>query len=229
MQPSTQVMVAHVDPTPGTATRCPPYARMPSLAHCSAHLHLALLVLSTEHVESLFPGEKCVSAPPLASPLHDCMVKEDSDSFIGVLCTSWVFYRDTGKRNDDGNISYRPLLFARVSSANQEPFITRMTAEWFKAAKAHLDSPSLGRSVYHVKGHRVQPTLNSQVHRKRATPNDWEFEVLTKMVVVQKHQIASEWLVYARGFFAPGLPQSAPQESKRDLSQKTKGAGRNKP
>jgi hypothetical protein len=58
----------------------------------------------------------------------------------------------------------------------------RMTAEWFKAAKAHMDSPSLGRSVHHVKGHRVQSTLNSQVHRKRSTPKDWEFKVLTKMV-----------------------------------------------
>ncbi len=156
---STQVMVAHVEPTPRTATRCPPYAHMPPLGHCSAPLHLALLVLSTEYVESLLPGEKCVSASPLASSLHDWMVKGDPDPFISVLCTSWIFYRDTDKRNDDGNISYRPFLFARVSSADQEPFIMRMTgsamtAEWFKGAKAHMDSPSLGRSVHHVKGHR---------------------------------------------------------------------------
>jgi hypothetical protein len=105
----------------------------------------------------------------------------------------------------------------------------RMTAEWFKAAKPHMDSPSLGRSVHHVKGHRVQPTLNSQVHRKRSTPKDWEFEVLTKMAVVQKHQIASEeWLAYARAFLAPGLQQSTPQESDRDLSQKTKGVAKNR-
>ncbi len=70
------------------------------------------------------------------------------------------FYGDMGERNDDGNISYRPLLFAKVSSVNQEPFIMRMTAEWFKVAKAHMDLPSLGRSVHHVKKHRVQPTLN---------------------------------------------------------------------
>jgi hypothetical protein len=109
----------------------------------------------------------------------------------------------------------------------------RMTAEWFQAAKAHMDSPSLGRSVHHVKGHRVQPTLNSQVHRKCSTPNDREFEVLTKMVVVQKHQTASkEWLASARAFLAPGLNQSTPPESKRDLDQKIKGAhqkiGKNK-
>ncbi len=128
---------------------------MPSLGHCSAPLHLALQVISTEHVESLFPGEKCVPAPPLASPLHDWMVKGDPDSFIGVLCTSWVFYRDMDKRNDDGHISYRPLFYARVSSANQEPLIMRMTAEWFSALKAHIDSPSLGRSMHHVKGHRI--------------------------------------------------------------------------
>ncbi len=80
------------------------------------------------------------------------MVKGDPDSFIGVLCISWVFYRDIDKRNDDEDISYRPLLFARVSSTDQEPFIMRMTAEWFKVAKTHMDSPSLGRSVHHVKG-----------------------------------------------------------------------------
>ena len=77
------------------------------------------------------------------------------------------------KRNDDGHIFYRPLFYARVSSANQEPFIMRMTAEWFSAAKAHMNSPSLGRSVHHVKGHRVQRTLDLQVHYKKPTPNDW--------------------------------------------------------
>jgi hypothetical protein len=191
-------------------------------------------VLSTEHMESLLPGEKCVPAPPLASPLHDWMVKGDPDSFIGVLCTSWVFYRDMDKRNDNGDISYRPLLFARVSSTDHEPFIMRMSAKCFKAAKAYMDSPSLGRSVHHVRGHRVQHTLNSQVHRKQSTPKDWEFEVLTKMVVIQKHQIASEeWLVYASAFLAPDLRQSTPPGPKRDLLQKTTGVpkriGKNRP
>jgi hypothetical protein len=162
------------------------------------------------------------------------MVKGDPDSFIGVLCTSWVFYRDTDKRNDDGDISNRPFLFARVSSTDHEPFIMRLSAEWFKAAKAYMDSPSLGRSVHHVRGHRDRPILNSQVHRKQSTPKDWEFEVLTKMVVIQKHQIASkEWLVYARAFLAPDLQQSTPRGPKRDLSPKTKGVpkriGRNRP
>ncbi len=129
MQPSTQVMVAHVNPTPGTTTRCPPYAHMPPPGLCSAPIHLALLVISTEHVESLFPGEKCVLEPPSASPLHGWMVKGEPDSFIGVLCTSWLFYRDANKRNEDGNMPYRPLFFARVTSENHEPFIMRMSAE----------------------------------------------------------------------------------------------------
>ena len=68
MQPSTQVMVAHVNPTPGTTTRCPPYAHMPPPGLCSAPIHLALLVISTEHVESLFPGKNCVSEHPLSFP-----------------------------------------------------------------------------------------------------------------------------------------------------------------
>ncbi len=118
----------------------------------------------------------CPHTPQLH--LHDWMVKGEPDSFIGVLCTSWVFYRDMNKRDDDGNISYRPLFFARVSSENHEPFIMQMTAEWSKAAKAHMASPSLGRSVHHVKGDQVHPTLNSQVHPKGSTPNDWKFEVL---------------------------------------------------
>ncbi len=86
-----------------------------------------------------------------------------------------------------------------------------------------MASPSLSRSVHHVKRDRVQPTLNSQVHPKGPMPKDWKFEVLTKMVVIQKQQIASEeWLAYARAFLAPGLQQSTPQESKRDLAQETK-------
>jgi hypothetical protein len=92
---------------------------------------------------------------------------------------------------------------------------------------------TLGRSVHHVKGDQVQPTLNSQVHPKGSTSKDWKFEVSTKMVVIQKQQIASEeWLAYASAFLAPSLQQSTPQESKKDLAQKTKGArqklGKNK-
>jgi hypothetical protein len=102
--------------------------------------------------------------------------------------------------------------------------------EWFKAAKAHMDLPSLGRSVHHVKGQDVQRTLTLQVHHKSPSePKNWQFEVLTKMVIVKQQQIASEeWLTYARAFLAPSLQQSPPQESKRDLSQETKGEARRK-
>ncbi len=50
--------------------------------------------------------------------------------------------------------------------------------------------------------------------------------MFTKMVVVQKHQIASEeWLIYARAFLAPGLQQSTPLEPKGV----PKRIGRNRP
>ncbi len=97
----------------------------------------------------------------------------------------------------------------------------RMSAEWFKAAKAHMDLPALGRSVHHVKGQCVQRNLTLQVHHKSPSePKNWEFEVLTKMVIVKQQKIASEeWLTYARAFLAPSPQQSPPQESKQDLSQ----------
>jgi hypothetical protein len=93
--------------------------------------------------------------------------------------------------------------------------------------KTHMDSPSLGRSVHHVKGQNVQRALTLQVHHKVSEPTNWEFEVLTKMVIVivKEQQIASEeWLTYARVFLAPSIQQSTPQESKRNLAQESKGA-----
>ena len=72
MQPSTQVMVAHVDTTPGTAARCPPYAHMPPNGHCIAPLHLTLMVISTKHVESLFyEKNSCPHPPQLPLPRLD--------------------------------------------------------------------------------------------------------------------------------------------------------------
>ena len=93
-----------------------------------------------------------------------------------------------------------------------------------------MDLPSLGRSVHHVKGQYVQRTLTLQVHHRSASePKNWEFEVLTKMVIVKQQQIASEeWLTYARAFLAPSLQQSTPQESNRGLFQGTKGEARQK-
>jgi hypothetical protein len=210
-----------------TTTLCPPYAHMSPPGRCSApiHLcsapiHLALLGISTEHVELLFPGEKCVSEPPSASPLHDWMVKGEPESFIGVLCTSWVFYWDANKRNEDGNMPYRPLFFARVTSENHEPFIMRMSAEWFKAAKAHMDLPSLGRSVHHVKGQYVQRTLTLEVHHRSVDKDDHRQATTNRF-----RRMAN---ICERIPCASSLQQSTPQESNRNLSQGTKSEARQK-
>jgi hypothetical protein len=79
------------------------------------------------------------------------MVSGPPDGFIGPLDTSWVFYRDMAMRDEIGNVTYRPSYFARVSSADTEPFIMRMTADWFTTAKRYLVLPADGRSVHHVK------------------------------------------------------------------------------
>ncbi len=81
----------------------------------------------------------------------------------------------------------------------------RMTSDWFAAAKAYRNLPSLGRSVHHVRGYRLQLTLTLQVHRKRGTSENWEFEVLTKMGVVQKHRISDESLAHAIEFLEPSF------------------------
>jgi hypothetical protein len=178
MQPATRVAPAYVGATE-TTIRCPPFAHLPQPGQCIAPLHI-----DVGHVLSLFPGEMKLSAPPLTSPHHDWMANADAESFIGALCVSWVFYRDAQKRNDRGDTSYHPQFFARVSGPNQDTFIMRMTSEWFAAARKYTDSPSLGRCVNHVRGPRVQRTLQEQVHIIPFTPKHWEFEVLTKLVVV---------------------------------------------
>jgi hypothetical protein len=111
------------------------------------------------------------------------MANEDAKSFIGALCVSWVFYRDAQKRDDRGDTVYHPQFFARVSG-HQDTFIMRMTSEWFAVARSYTDSPSLGRCVHHVRGPKIQKALRKQVHRPHFTPKDWEFEVLTKLVVL---------------------------------------------
>ena len=67
----------------------------------------------------------------------------------------------------------------------------RMTSDWFAAARKYTDSPSLGRCVNHVRGPRVQRTLQEQVHIIPFTTKDWEFEVLNKLVVVGQQPAAS--------------------------------------
>ncbi len=174
------------------------------LSLSNLHIHLTLMVISDEYVESLFMEKMRFRNPP-SFPVPRLDGKRGATPPI----LSLVFYAHHGSSIEtwtnewnDGNTPYRPLFFARVSSEKQETFIMRMTAKWFKAAKAH----TLGRSVHHLKGDRVQPTLNSQVHPKGPTPKDWKFEVLTKMVVIQKQQVASEeWLAcesFPRAWFA---------------------------
>jgi hypothetical protein len=82
----------------------------------------------------------------------------------------------------------------------------RMTSEWFVAARRYTDSPSLGRCVHHVRRQGVQPILRRQVHPPRFTPNDWEFEVLTKLIVVgQPPVLPDESRTHAISFIGPTL------------------------
>ena len=180
---------------PNGAARCPtgrcsPYSDMPISTSDSVSVTLSLLVLSPEHIGTTFPRERVVSAPPLSSPLHNWMVSGTPDGFIGPLDTSWVFYRDMAMRDEIGNATYRPSYFARVTSADTEPFIMRMTADWFATAKRYLALPAHGRSVHHVTGDEVQAILNSTDYEP-PTPKDWEFEVLTKKVVFHAHHWGS--------------------------------------
>ncbi len=115
-----------------------PYSDMPISSSDSVPVTLSLMVISPEHVGTIFPRERVFSAPPPSSPLHNWMVSCTPDDFIGPLDTSWVFYRDMAMRNAAGNTTYRPSYFARVSSADSEPFIMCMTADWFAAAKRYF-------------------------------------------------------------------------------------------
>ncbi len=142
MQLSTQVMVAHVDPTPETATRCPPYAHMPSLGHCSTPLHLigspgfqhrACGIIITWREMHFRPPSGF--PPPLL------------DDKRGSQFLHWCSMHIMGLLSRHGQAKRRREHFVPM----------HMTVEWFKAAKAHIDSPSLGRSVHHVKGIEFSP------------------------------------------------------------------------
>jgi hypothetical protein len=95
-----------------------------------------------------------------------------------------VFYRDAQQRDDRGDTVYNPQFFARISAPDQDTFILRMSSEWFEAARGYTDSSSLGRCVHHVRGTISKKALRKQVHRPHFTPTDWEFEVLTKLMVL---------------------------------------------
>jgi hypothetical protein len=66
-----------------------------------------------------------------------------------------------------------------------------MTADWFATAKPYLALPAHGCFVHHVKGHEMQAILNSTNYDSLLTPQDWEFEVLTKKVVFHAHHWGS--------------------------------------
>ncbi len=84
-----------------------------------------------------------------------------------------------------GDTVYHPQFFARVSAPDQDTFIMHMPSAWFEAARSYTeDSPSLGRCVHHVRGTTIRRTLRKQVHQPKFTPKDWEFEVLTKLLVL---------------------------------------------
>jgi hypothetical protein len=191
--PSTQD-TASLDPISAAhcpTGRCSPYSNMPISRNDSVSVTLALTVFSPEHNGTTFPRERVVSAPPLSSTLHNWMISGTPDVFIGPLDTSWVFYRDMAMRDEIGNTTYRPSYFARVTSDDTEPFIMRMTADWFATAKRYLALPAHGRSINHVKGHEVQAILSSTNYDSFPTPQDWVFEVLTKKVVFHAHRRGS--------------------------------------
>jgi hypothetical protein len=138
--------------------------------------------IDVEHLLRLFPGE--LSALPPTSPFYDWMANNHTESFFGALCVSWVFYHDAQKQDDRGDTVYHLQFFARVSGQNQDTLIMRMTSDWFEATRRYTDFPSLGRCVHHVRGPMIKKTLRKQVQRPQFTPKDWEFEVLTKLVVL---------------------------------------------
>jgi hypothetical protein len=77
-------MVAHVDAPPKATERVSPYSDTPFPASV-ATTHLALLVLSPEHIGTFFPGDKIVSSPPLGSPPHGWITSGDPKKFIGCM------------------------------------------------------------------------------------------------------------------------------------------------
>ena len=70
MQAAAQLMVAHVDAPPKATERVSPYSDTPFPASVAA-THLALLVLSPEHIGTLFPGDKSSLLPRWDRPSMD--------------------------------------------------------------------------------------------------------------------------------------------------------------
>ena len=202
MQPATGVTPAHAGDTKETHIfRWSPYAHLPQPGKCRAACHLTLLVINVEHLLRLFPGE--LSAPPPTSPFYDWMANNKTESFVGALCVSWVFYRDALQRDDRGDTVYHPQFFARILTPNQDTFIMRMSSAWFEAARSYTDSPFWGRCVHHVKGTTISKVLRKQVHQPNFTPKDWELEVLTKLLVLGQQPQIQEPTTHEITFLGP--------------------------
>ena len=171
--------------------RCPPYSDLLIAARFSAP-HLALLVLSTEDVSSLFPGDPVVLSPPTASPFYDWMVTGVPATFVGTIIHSMVFYRHLSHPN----AAYKPQFFARAVSSGVPPFLISMGHEWFTAACDHASRPALGHSVVHVHSGQVQSVLNAGGHAPPGweTSPDWLYEVLTKQLLISGRRVNRQQL-----------------------------------
>jgi hypothetical protein len=185
------------DLDPEAAGRCPPYSDLIPSARFSAP-HLSLLVLSTEDVSALFPGDLVVSSPPTTSPFHAWMVTGVPGTFVGPMIHSMVFHRHLSRRGLDDSRPYKPQFFARATSVGVPPFLISMRHEWFSSACDYAGVPALGHSVIHASSRQVQPFLNAGGHAPPdwETPPDWLFEVLTKQLVItgrrlNRHQVAN--------------------------------------
>ena len=104
----SRVMFDDDDLDPEAAGRCPPYSDLIPSARFSAP-HLSLLVLRTEDVSALFPGDLVVSSPPTTSPFHAWMVSGVPGTFVGPMIHSMVFHRHLSRRGLDDS---RPLQAA---------------------------------------------------------------------------------------------------------------------
>ncbi len=99
----------------------------------------------------------------------------------------------------------------------------RMSSEWFEAARSYTDSPSLGRCVHHVRGTTIKRALRKQVHQPKFTAKDWEFEVLTKLLVLRQQPAQTqEPRTQEITFFEPTLSRF-PQRTSQCRHPKIKG------
>ena len=177
---------------PDAVGRCPPYPRRPIGSSApdsrfSKAPHLALLVLSPEHVGAILTGERIVNAPPPASPLAAWLTSGDPEDYQGTLLISWVFYRHMSARDEAGRYTYSPRFFARVSSEGIAPFTMVMSQEWHERANETMALPACGRSVHHVPRSWVLPMLVLKSQRDLPPYPAWEFELLTQEVVIHRH------------------------------------------